>query len=109
MGSWRFPVPEIRCMPGRIPLRGPGFQPGPGGKALKAGTCAARVSEPRQVREEAAVRRQPGGAAAILAGAGSPGTAGGAAIDEGCAVTLPVQTALDVPNPLPQVPLAELR
>jgi len=52
---------------------------------LKAGTCAARVSEPRQVRKEAAVRRQPGGAAAILAGAGSPGTAGGAVIEEGCA------------------------
>ena len=54
---------------------------------MKAGTCAARVSEPRQVREEAAVRRQPGGAAAILTGAGSPGTAGGAVIEEGCAAT----------------------
>ena len=39
---------------------------------MKAGTCAARVSEPRQVRKEAAVRRQPGGAAATLAGAGNP-------------------------------------
>ena len=55
---------------------------------MKAGTCAARVSEPRQVREEAAVRRQPGGAAAILAGAGDPGTAGGAMIDVGCAAAL---------------------
>ena len=52
---------------------------------MKAGTCAARVSEPRQVRKEAAVRRQPGGAAATLAGAGNPGTAGGTAIEEGCA------------------------
>ena len=48
-----------------------------------AGTCAARVSEPRQVRKEAAVRSQPEGAAAIRAGAGSPGSAGGAEIDEG--------------------------
>jgi hypothetical protein len=52
---------------------------------LKAGTCAARVSEPRQIRKEAAVRRHPGGAAATLAGAGNPGTAGGTAIEEGCA------------------------
>jgi hypothetical protein len=52
---------------------------------LKAGTCAARVSEPRQVRKEAAVRSHPGGAAATLAGAGNPGTAGGTAIEEGCA------------------------
>jgi hypothetical protein len=54
---------------------------------LKVGTCAARVFEPRQVRKEAAVRRQPGGAAAILAGAGSPGAAGSAVVDAGCAVT----------------------
>ena len=35
---------------------------------MKAGTCAARVSEPRQVRKEAAVRRVLGGAATTLAG-----------------------------------------
>src|SRR5205823_1711671 len=62
--------------PGRIPRRGPASQAGSGWKALKAGTCAARVSEPRQVRKEAAVRRVPGGAAATLAGARIPGTAG---------------------------------
>ncbi len=54
---------------------------------MKVGTCAARVSEPRQVRKEAAVRRQPEGAAATLAGAGNPDTAGGVAIDVGCAAT----------------------
>ena len=60
---------------------------------MKVGTCAARVFEPRQVRKEAAVRRQPGGAAAILTGAGSPGAAGGAVVDAGCAVTLDYQVA----------------
>ena len=53
----------------------------------KVGTCAARVSESRQVRKEAAVRSKPGGAAAILAGAGNPDTAGGVTIDGGCAAT----------------------
>ena len=50
---------------------------------MKAGTCAARVSEPRQVRKEAAVRRKPGGAVVIRAGAGSIGSAGSTVIDEG--------------------------
>src|SRR6266571_7631043 len=107
MGSWRFPVPAIRHSRVEFPFRGPGLQPGPGGKALKAGTCAARVSEPRQVREEAAVRRQPGGAAAILAGAGNPGTAGGVMIDAGCAATLQSCVCIELSGPLPQVPLAE--
>ena len=60
---------------------------------MKVGTCAAWVFEPRQVRKEAAVRRQPGGAAAILTGAGSPGAAGGAVVDAGCAVTPYCQVA----------------
>ena len=60
---------------------------------MKVGTCAARVFEPRQVRKEAAVRRQPGGAAAILTGAGRTGAAGGAVVDAGCAVTPYCQVA----------------
>ena len=37
MGSWRFPAPAIRHSRVEFPYRGPGFQPGPGRKALKAG------------------------------------------------------------------------
>ena len=50
---------------------------------MKAGTCAAWVSEPRQVRKEAAVRRQPGGAAAILAGAANRGASWEPSIEAG--------------------------
>src|SRR5437899_12355397 len=75
-GELAVPCTGNPPQPGRIPRRGPASQAGSGWKALKAGTCAARVSEPRQVRKEAAVRRVPEGAAATLAGAGIPGAAG---------------------------------
>src|SRR5207245_11429493 len=51
--------------------------------ALKVGTCAAWVSEPRQVRKEAAVRREPGGAACIRAGAVNRGANWGTSIEAG--------------------------
>ena len=50
---------------------------------LKVGTCAARVSKPRQVRKEAAVRREPEGAAAIRAGAVNRGANWGTSIEAG--------------------------
>src|SRR5437588_317177 len=82
-GELAVPCTGNPPQPGRIPRRGPASQAGSGWKALKAGTCAARVSEPRQVRKEAAVRRALEGAAAIRAGAVTHGNAGGAAVDEG--------------------------
>jgi len=50
---------------------------------LKVGTCAARVSEPRQVRKEAAVRRELEGAAVIWAGAVNRGASWGSSIEAG--------------------------
>src|SRR5207237_7606444 len=75
-GELAVPCTGNPPQPGRIPRRGPASQAGSGWKASKAGTCAARVSEPRQVRKEAAVRRMLEGAAATLAGAGTLDAAG---------------------------------